>query len=307
MFDRPSLLLSAILAVGCPPAASQGDDDDETPEDATPAPALSPADSVDIDNVQRLMEEVLYTRLGDDRGFGPEHDLARDGIADEFAAAGLEVDLESFEYQGDTFHNVVATQQGTSLPDEVLVVGAHFDSVDNPGADDNATGTATVLELARLLGGLELERTVQYVAFDREEQGKIGSRAFVEAHRDQIVFALTADMIGQDHGDYGHDLFSTADSLPLVERFAAAVLEHGGGLAPLARTSDNYGFSDHDSFEREGIPAFVIIEATYTANEHYHRPSDAIDSWDGYIDYPYMEDLLRAAAEFLVDEAGVAD
>jgi aminopeptidase YwaD len=303
MIDLRPLLIATLL-VGCPPVSEDGGPDDSVPEDPTPDPTPSASESIDIGNYERLMEDVLFTRLGDDRGFGAEHDLARDGIVAEFEAAGLSVQLEPFQYYGDTYTNVVATQLGSSLPDEVIVVGAHFDSVDNPGADDNATGTAMVIELARALSGFELDRTVLYVAFDREEQGKVGSRAFVDAHEDEIVFAITADMVGQDHGEFGHDLFSTADSLPLVEGFASAMEEHGDGLVPLIQTGDQYTFSDHDSFERVGIPAFVIIEANYLGNEHYHRPTDAIDQWDGYIDYAFVEGLLQAAAEFVVAEAG---
>ncbi len=294
------LALSALLLAACtsPEPALEPDDDEPTPV------PLSPAESVDIDNYRRLMEEELFTRLGDDRGFGPEHDLARDAIEAEFAASGLDVALEPFPFQNETFHNVVATQLGASLPDEVIVVGAHFDSVNNPGADDNATGTALVLELARVLSGFRFERTIRYVAFDREEQGKVGSRAFVQAHGDEVVFALTADMVGQDHGMYGHDLFSTAESLPLVESFAAAIDEHGDGLGGFPRTGDNFSFSDHDSFESQGIPAFVIIEATYGDNPHYHQATDAIDQFEGYIEYDYVRELLRSCAGFLAAEAG---
>ncbi len=248
------------------------------------------------------MEDALFVRLGDDRGFGPEHDLARANIEAELEAAGVVVSRQAFDYDGEEYFNVVGTQAGTS--DEVIVVGAHFDSVDNPGADDNATGTALVLELARALSSFELERTVVYVAFDREEQGKVGSRAFVQERGEEVVFALTADMIGQDHGPYGYDLFSSDDSLPLVEDFAEALSAHGGGLAPLPQTGPFYTFSDHDSFEQAGIPAFAIIEASYSDNPHYHQPSDAIDTFDGYIDYEYVEGLLRASAEFVVAEAG---
>lgn len=292
------LALFALLLAACSAPV-----DDEPPDEPTPEP-LSPADSVDLDNYRRLMEEELFTHLGDDRGFGPEHDLARDAIEAEFDALDLDVVLEPFLFENQTFHNVVATRLGATRPDEVLVVGAHFDSVDNPGADDNATGTALVLELARALDGFELDRTIRFVAFDREEQGKVGSRAFVEEHGDEVVFALTADMVGQDHGMYGHDLFSTAESLPLVTSFAAAMDEHGDGLTGFPRTGDDFGFSDHDSFESQGIPAFVIIEATYNDNPHYHQPTDAIDQFEGYIDYAYVEPLLRSCAEFLVAEAG---
>lgn len=287
-----SAVMGVLLVGGCVAA----------PAEPTLGPPVSPADLIDIDNYRRLMDDALYTRLGDDRGYGPEHDLARDNIEDEMVAAGLDVELEAFEHGGDTWFNVVGSRVGTSRPDEVIVVGAHFDSVDNPGADDNATGTALVLELARALGSIELASTVRFVAFDREEQGKFGSAAFAEDHAAEIVSVLTADMIGQDHGARGYDLFSTQASRPLVDRFAAAIDEHGGGLSPFPQTGDNFRFSDHDSFEQLGIPAFVIIEASYGDNSHYHQATDAIDQFEGYIDYEYVEDLLRASAEFLATQ-----
>jgi hypothetical protein len=292
------LLLSFVLLGACVAPGPDG-----TPDPLDPPP-LSPAESVDIDNYRRLMEEELFTWLGDDRGFGPEHDLARDNIEAELASLGLDVALEPFSWEDQTFHNVVATAHGAAGPDDVIVVGAHFDSMETPGADDNATGTALVLEMARIFSGFELERTVVFVAFDREEQGRFGSKAFVAEHGAGIDFALTADMIGQDHGAFAHDLFSTAASLPRVEAFAAAIEEHGGGLEGRPITGDVYGFSDHESFELEGIPAFVIIEADYTLNTHYHEPTDAIDQYEGYIDYDYVEALLEACAGFLGDEAG---
>ena len=188
-----AVVMGGLLVGGCVAA----------PAEPTLGPPVSPADLIDIDNYRRLMDDALYTRLGDDRGYGPEHDLARDNIEDEMVAAGLDVELEAFEHGGDTWFNVVGSRVGTSRPDEVIVVGAHFDSVDNPGADDNATGTALVLELARALGSIELAPTVRFVAFDREEQGKFGSAAFAEDHAAEIVSVLTADMVGQDHGARG--------------------------------------------------------------------------------------------------------
>ena len=275
------------------------------PPDADPTPApFDPSAEVDIGNYERLMEMALYTHLGDDRGFGPEHDLARDNIVAEFEAIGLQPELHAFAWGSNTYANIVATQVGTTDPDEAIVVGAHFDSVDNPGADDNATGTALVLEMARVLSHVETARTIHFVAFDREEQGKIGSRAYVQDRGDDVLFALTADMVGQDHGQGGHDLFSTADSRPLVDDFADAIEAHGEGLVGYPQTGDQYTFSDHDSFERVGIPAFVIIEATYSANPHYHQPTDALDQREDYIEYDYVEGLLKACAEFLVAEAG---
>lgn len=93
------------------------------------------------------VEGILYTHAGDDRGYGPEHDLARDNIAAQLESYGLSVVLEPF-YYGGTYYNVVATKLGTVYPDQEYIVGAHYDSVSNPGADDNASGVALVLEAA---------------------------------------------------------------------------------------------------------------------------------------------------------------
>ncbi|MCO4744899.1 MAG: M28 family peptidase [Proteobacteria bacterium] len=290
-----------LFALACQSSGTLTPDDhpDEAPPD------VNPVDLVSTTSYERSMEELLYTHLGENRGFGPEHDLARDNIATEFETYGLDVALEPFTYQGATYHNVVATQLGTSRPDEVLVIGAHFDSVDNPGADDNATGTAMVLEVARVLSQYESAVTLHYVAFDREEQGKVGSRAFVAAHADEAIqFALTADMIGQDHGGYAMDLFSTTASVPLASDFSRAIDTHGNGLSGRLQTGD-YSFSDHWSFEEAGIPAFVIIEADYSGNPHYHQSTDAADLVEDYIDYVYVGDLLRAVVGFVAEEAEV--
>ena len=190
-------------------------------------------------------------------------------------------------------------------PELVLVVGAPFDSISNPGADDNATGAAMVLEVARVLSQFPSSATLKYCLFDREEQGKVGSEAFVSRHTDEnIVLALTADMIGQDHGGYAVDLFSTPSSAPLASAFADALDVYGDGLTGVVHTGD-YSFSDHWSFESAGIPAFVVIEANYPDNEHYHQPTDASDLYEGYIDYPFVEDQLRAVVGFLSDETGI--
>lgn len=271
--------------------------------DTTPTTAPLPVDLVDVDWYEHLVQDVLYTHLGDDRGFGPEHDLARDAIAAELTDVGLDVALEPFVWQGETWHNVVGTLPGTDPDAGVIVVGAHFDSVNNPGADDNATGTALVLEAARVLAACAPATTLRFVLFDREEQGLRGSAAYVAAHRDETLFALTADMIGQDHGGNAVDLFSTAASVGLVESFAAATDTWGGGLGTHVRTGNAFGFSDHASFEDAGVPAFVIIEADYGLNPNYHQATDAVDSVPGYVDYAYVEGTLRAVVGFLADEA----
>lgn len=264
------------------------------------------ADGVDIGVYQYYLEELLYTRLGDDRGFGPEHDLARDNIVDVLSSFGLAVELEPFLYQGQTYYNVVATQLGTDFPDEVCVVGAHFDSVGNPGADDNGTGTALVLEVARVVSGHRSPQTIKYVLFDREEQGKRGSAAFVDDHANEvIVMAVTADMIGHDSGAYAMNIYGQTTSSFIVNGLADAMGTYGDGLGGFVNLG-SYSFSDHWSFESAGIPACVIIEWCYSCNPYYHTVNDAVDIVPDYIAFPMIEELLRSVVGYLVDELDIS-
>ncbi|MCH7953879.1 MAG: M28 family peptidase [Chloroflexi bacterium] len=81
-----------------------------------------------------------------------EHDLARDNIFNELSAQpNLSVKLDPFIWNSNTYYNVVATLTGTDVPEDIYVVGAHFDTANNPGADDDGTGTAIVMEVARVL------------------------------------------------------------------------------------------------------------------------------------------------------------
>ncbi len=295
---RRLLLLSwcvvpAVLAVGAPPAAG------------SPA-AEAIAAEVDIDTYQYYLEDLLYTHLGDNRGFGPEHNLARDNIVAVLSDLDLPVTLEPFQYSGQTYHNIVATQVGTDFPNRIYIVGAHFDSVNNPGADDNATGTALVMEVARVLSKHAPTKTIKYVLFDREEQGLVGSNAYVDDHAaDQILMAVIADMVGHDSGQYGMDLYGKTSSSSVINGLADAIETYGDGLNAFLNFG-NFAFSDHWPFESDGIPACVIIERCYSCNPHYHQMTDAVDNGvPNYIYYPMIEDLLHAVVGFLVDEVDI--
>jgi len=283
----------ALAAVGLPTAS------------ASP-PGMAIAGYIDITTYEHYHKNLLYTRLGDNRGFGPQHDLARDNIYNTLQSFGLSVVLEPFVYNSVTYYNVVATQPGTDNAAETVVVGAHFDSVNNPGADDNGTGTALVMELARVLSQHRSSRRIRYVLFDREEQGRKGSIAYAMAHAaDNMVFAFTADMVGHDSGSYGMDLYSKATSASVTNGVAAAIGTYGNGLAAFTNFG-TYTFSDHYSFEARGIPAVVIIERCYTCNPYYHTANDAVDISPTYISYAMLADLARSSAGYLVDAVPVS-
>jgi hypothetical protein len=276
------------------------------PANASP-PGVAIGQQTDIATYQHYLEDLLYTHLGQSRAFGPQHDLARDNIVATLQAFGLPVALEPFVYNSVTYYNVVATQEGTDNPTQTIVLGAHFDSVPaGPGADDNGTGTAMVMELARVLSRHRSSRRIRYVLFDREEQGRRGSIAYVAAHgADNTVMAVTADMVGHDSGAYGMDLYGRTTSSAVVNGVGTAIQTYGNGLARFVNLG-NYSFSDHWSFETAGIPAVVIIERCYTCNANYHTANDAVDFSPTYISYPMLADLLRSVAGYMVDATPVA-
>ena len=143
---------------------------------------------------------------------GPRNHLHRPGLDSaaayvkaSFAARGYVVAEQSYSARGQTFRNFEVTLPGRTRPGEIVIVGGHYDSVEGtPGADDNASGTAAVIELARLLKDTPAERTIKFVAFVNEEppfffSEDMGSRRYskaARAHGDTIVAMLSLETIG---------------------------------------------------------------------------------------------------------------
>ena len=247
---------------------------------------------------------ILYTHDGHSRGVsGAQHDLARTNIFNEFQSYGLAVTLEPFQYSGNTYFNVVATQLGTALPNEQYIIGAHYDSVSNPGADDNASGVALVLEAARIVSQMSSARTIKYIAFDREEQGLVGSSAYVLDHLgDDVRGMISTDMVAYNTGVNSADLHCGAGSAGLQTALSQAVGLYGIdlGYALLGATSN----SDHAPFEAAGYQACLLIEDW--GNPNYHTQQDSVDT-PNYIDHAYAVKMTRSIVGFLVDEAVIVN
>ena len=210
---------------------------------------------------------------------------------------GWKPELQTFE--GGV--NIFAQRQGTDAKAGSILVGAHYDTVPtSSGADDNATGVASVLEVARLLGSRPTPRTLQLALFDREELGLLGSRAFVadEKHLENLHGAIVMDMVGfachkvgcqkypqglpvvppSDKGDFlavvgdmEHatllDAFqpSGQDSLPPVLTLPVPLK---GMLMPDTLRSD------HAPFWYRGVGAVLLTDTANLRTPHYHQPSD---------------------------------
>jgi aminopeptidase YwaD len=186
--------------------------------------------------------------------------------------------------------NVVATKRGTTRPDEIIVVGGHYDSVPRgPGANDNASGVATILEAARVLAGIPTPRTVQFVLFSGEELGLFGSGAFASERRQGVVAMINLDMVGWgDHLMIGN---SQGNSETAVNAAAQAAQRLG-----IQVTRFRSGGSDHVSFERFGIPTVFLHRGI---DPDYHKPTDV----PANVDPRHLEEAARLAIGLVQDLA----
>jgi hypothetical protein len=132
-------------------------------------------------------------------------------IAGRFKATGLETTIEVYDHAGRSWPNVVAGVSGEPAVDDVVIVGAHLDSIARdsrtaPGADDNATGVAVAIQVARDLASARPQHTVVFAVFSNEEQGTIGSRSFARAARarhDRIKAVVNIDVLGYNRAPLG--------------------------------------------------------------------------------------------------------
>jgi hypothetical protein len=230
-------------------------------------------------------------------------------IHDQFRLYGLEVSMEEFLYNGVPQLNVVATIPGRVSPEHIVVIGAHYDSYSKqaaassaPGADDNASGTAAVLELARVMAGQSFDFTVRFVAFGAEETGLNGSRYHAtQAHArgERILAMLNLDMIGfVDRAPEDLDATANPASGWLGDFFAASAPAYSA-LPISTWVNASARSSDHAPFWDQGYPALMLIEdnSPATTNPYYHTTDDRFDRLDlGFATSVTQATLAVAAA-----------
>ena len=210
-------------------------------------------------------------------------------LIDRFEELGLETYIHHHTGtigMNDTLDagNVIAIQPGTEFPDQYIIIASHYDHPDGPGADDNASGTAGVLECARILSQHQFKRTILYIPFNGEERWMVGSYPFVQkcAREDMnILGVFDFDMIGFWPGpEYGPVTMYSGYSY-ISERlfdFYQTVANMYIPEMPTYRftAKDSYG-GDHMCFNIHEYPALYIGDIEYhSQNIHYHHPSDTI-------------------------------
>ena len=209
--------------------------------------------------------------------------------------------------------NVVATKQGRGpVPRDLVLVVAHLDSRNRcgpndvdmpaPGADDNASGSAAVLEIARILKDHRAVHDLRFVLFTGEEQGLIGSKVYVrslsETDRARIRAVINMDMIGALNAQIptvlleGHDV-----SEAVIEALADSAATY---TQLVTRRSKDFGRSDHVPFICADLPAVLTIEGGDDANSYIHTAKDTLD----HIHYDQALDIIRMNLAYVATRLG---
>lgn len=286
---------------------------------ALPAPAANPPVTVNPEalkaHVKKLSEDLYPRSFAEARNLY----LAGDYIQNAFRKAGAEVSVQAFGADGEPYRNIIAHFGPKDGP--LLVIGAHYDSVNDRdgagsthGADDNASGIAGLLELARLLGQHPPSHPVELAAYTLEEPPYFRTPDMGSAHHARLLheqgqtvaLMISLEMIGyfsdapgsQDYPVPGLSALYPAHGnyIALVGRFGdfglmrrVKALMRGASALPVASINapplvPGIDFSDHLSFWAEDYPALMVTDTAFNRNREYHK---AGDTWDR-LDYARM-------------------
>jgi Zn-dependent M28 family amino/carboxypeptidase len=241
-------------------------------------------------------------------------------IAAEFTAAGGRVELQAVQVDEATYHNVIARFGPAQGP--LMVIGAHYDSAGDaraagvtpqshtPGADDNASGVAGLIELAHLLGRQAPSRAIELVAYTLEEpphfrtehMGSAWHARSLKAAGREVQLMLSLEMIGYFSDAPGSQSYPVVvmsqlypdqgNFLALVGKFGdfgvtrrAKAIMAGATDLPVASLNappavQGVDYSDHRNYWRHGYPALMVTDTSFMRNPHYHKDSDTADTLD---------------------------
>ena len=221
------------------------------------------------------------------------NEKAAEYIFERFQSYGLSTRYQIYRTNGV---NVIAEKTGTKYPNQHFIIGGHYDDMPSgplaPGADDNASGTCAVLEAARVLSAFNFDYTLIFIAFDEEEIGLYGSRAYSDsafANHDSIVGVINLDMIAWDgNNDQLYQVTTNNSSIMLADDMIAASLLYQPNLVPLKHIG-SYG-SDQIPFWNRGYVAVAPHEHTGDFNPYYHTINDKFSN----LNIPYFLSITKA-------------
>ena len=288
-------------------------------------------DKIQIESNLRLHVDRLAGLIGPRYLQKPKTIQATIGyIEGQWGGMGYKSSHECYDAIGDQAINLIVEQSGSKRDDEIILLGAHYDTVySTPGADDNASAVAVLLEVSRLLREHQCKRTIRYVAFACEEPPYFNVDAMGSQHHarqarmrgDKIRGMLCLEMVGY---------YSTVDNSqtvpPLIPKWMRRFFPHRGdflaavGNLPSWKLCWNFrrGFkrgarsmslfsiclpekineirlSDNSSFWDQGYPALMLTDTSFLRNPNYHRATDTPDT----LDYQRMTEVTLGVASAL--------
>jgi Zn-dependent M28 family amino/carboxypeptidase len=241
----------------------------------------------------RILGSILALQdLGTRYTFSNGDEAAADYLVAELEELGFEVERDPFDVTGTTAENLIARLPGTIEPEVVYIFSAHYDSTSPnpmttaPGADDNATGVAAVLEAARILAPHSFRHSLWFVLTAAEEQGSLGSEHMVGwlgAQGIDVRGVIAPDMIGYWPlgDDDAFDILGDTESTALVDQMAGWATQLGVAHKRWIMHDYCYG-DDHTNFQEAGFPAITPMDCVEAHNipssgestPHYHLTTD---------------------------------
>lgn len=303
------------------------------------------ASEASVDDIREVIGEVSPDSMMvtvermvafDTRFMGSDSNAAAvSWLAGRLQGMGYDVERDSFDVDvnrrvlGRTFVlsdlrqvNLIARRRGNVSPDRRIVLGAHYDSISldrdqddqgfAPGADDNATGVAAILELARVLRDVRAGMTIEFVLFGAEELGLIGSDAYASRAREadeEIVLMMGLDVLGTRSTTFpdAFTLDTTSPNLSLAEQIADAAETYtdvfsrdGSSGSRIMVTSAGCRCSDHQSFLDQGYPAVGVFQYFTNPAPHINMSTDTIDK----VDIAYVSQITKAVLAGTLELAG---
>lgn len=243
-------------------------------------------------------------------------------------SAGYEINLQGYDVEGQHFNNIEIEILGTDRPEEIIVIGAHYDSVvGSPGANDNGSGTVAILALARAFAGRQFSRTLRLVEFVNEEPpffwtDDMGSLVYAKKCRDRnenIVGMLSLETMGyysEKPGSQEYPLGLLDRIYPITGNFIAFIgnlassklvkqaigsfrthTQFPSEGATLPENISGIGWSDHWSFWQVGYSALMVTDTAPFRYPYYHTPEDTPDK----VNYEYLARVVAGLERVIVE------
>lgn len=280
-------------------------------------------------SAQRLKSHVykLAHEIGDRSIFRHERLAKAAGyITQTFTSLGYTVEFQNYSVSERKVKNIIVTKLGVKTPEEIVIVGAHYDTCFNPGADDNASGVAGLLELARFMSDKQTNRSIKFIAFVNEEPPffkteNMGSRVYAKAAKakgENIKGVIILESIGY-YSDKPHsqryppffglfypnkgNFIAVVGNLPSRWIVKKVVSNFKKETRFPIESITTFGFipgvdfSDHWSFWKEGYPAVMITNTAFYRNPDYHNSSDTYEK----LDYESMSEVTKGLGTVLIE------